>query len=180
MYTECKDYLVQALKDAGLKAPITSMKRLKTCSDIRLSAVLFQAEKLTKEKRKRIYQADGVTNKRRKYYARELVFRVVIGEANDAVAEEIYERLLVSLQDGVYVHGNYVEVIAEDTEWYAEEDSILRAKCAVELTIRFIGGVYRDYSMQPVGIAVETERSNDNENIERRGLADNRAAAGEV
>lgn len=151
MYKECKEYLIQTLQDAGIqKRPIESMKILRTCMEIRLSAVIFESEKLEKDKQKRIYQDGEGTKKRRKYYTREITFKVIVGEAGDDEAEAIYERLLVQLTDGFYVNGNYVEVIPEDVQWYAENDSVLRSKCSLELTVRFIGGVYKDWDMKKI------------------------------
>ncbi len=164
MFAECQQFLISALKTAGIRTPaITTMKRLRLCTDSHIGAVLFDQETLGRSGSKRIFKNErGEQQKRRKVFDRSLSFDVIIGEYTAAKAEGIYERFLETVERGLYVDGNFVAVELEGADWVEKEDSILKAQVAVQVKVRFDGGVYRDTGFidggKEVGIIVEKTR----------------------
>lgn len=162
MFTSCRNMLKENLKKAGFKEKqiYTSKKRLALCNESRVAAVLFEDDTLTKNRSKRIYQSDGERHKRRRKYDRDISFSIAIGEYEIEKVEEIYNKFLEELPEGIYVDGNYVEIIPSTADWMDDEDTILKAKCAVQITITCKGGVYKDTDFakaDEVNIAVEKE-----------------------
>ncbi|WP_286174735.1 hypothetical protein [Harryflintia acetispora] len=95
-------------------------------------------------------------------FERELTFEVIIGEYEQERAEEIVERFISLLDRGFYIDGNFVYLEVEEADWVDQDDSILNAKIAVKLGIRFVGGVYRDtklYDADKLGLDIQVERS---------------------
>lgn len=160
MYTVCRQYLIDLVTEVSGRTPLTSLKKLKAAADSRVAAVLCEEEVLTKGKSKRIYtDQEGNRHRRTKRYQREISFTVTIGDYNEPDAEAIYDRLIAALADGIYVDGNWVDIEASKAIWADEEDSILRAKCAVELLIKFTGGVYADTDFAKVsGVSITTKK----------------------
>lgn len=144
MYTECRKYLVETVAAVSGRQPLTSMKRLIAAADSRVAAVLCEEEALAKDKSKRIYTDPAGRHRRTKKYKREITFTVTIGDYNETEAEAVYNKLLEALADGIYIDGNWVEIEPSRADWAAGDDSILRAKCAVQMAVKFIGGVYTD------------------------------------
>lgn len=146
MFMECKEYLISKLKEAGIKTqPYTSLKKLRTTQESHIGAVLFDEETFTRNGSKTLYKDErGDRKKRRKIFDRNLTFDIVIGEYTQDKAEELFESFLLSLDKGLMIKGNYVPIEPETAEWVDEDDSILKAKVAVQLKIRFEGGIYRD------------------------------------
>ena len=70
-------------------------------------------------------------------------------KSSDA-AETIFERFLSLLDAGLYVDGNFVSIDFEGSEWVDADDSILKAKVAVQTFITFHGGLYRDTGFAPL------------------------------
>lgn len=145
MYIQCRDALMECLKECGATTNMhTSRKKLRASNESRVFAVLFEDDRLAKNKSKRIYMdADG-KHKRRKRNDRDLTFSVVIGEYNIEKAQEIYDMFLENIPDGINVNGNYVDIEPVEADWMDEEDTIIRAKCAVQVKVVCRGGVYRD------------------------------------
>lgn len=152
MITECRDYLIQRLKDAGIKTKVcTSLKDLKQFSDPLVGAAIPDGDNFVRAHSKKIYQsAAGDKHKRRKLYDRELSFLVVIGAKDYQQASEIFERFLTDLDAGIIIDGNYTEIQPSDADWVDKDDSIIKAQIAVQLQVKFIGGVYRDYNFARV------------------------------
>lgn len=146
MYAQAKQYLLEKLKEAGLKSkPHTTRKALERSQDSHVGAVLFERESFTRNGSKK-YFADqtGAQKKRRKVFDRSLSFTVVIGEYTDDAVETMLESFLSGLDRGITVAGNYIPIEVEEADWVDDDDSILKAKVAVQVTVRFDGGIYRD------------------------------------
>ncbi|TCL43219.1 SON protein [Harryflintia acetispora] len=164
MFLQCRQYLIDKLTEAGVRPPVvTSQKRLRTSQDSHIGAVLFESETYARSGQKRRYQTEsGDQQRRRKVFDRELTFDVVIGEYEQEKAEEIVERFISLLDRGLYIDGNYVYLEVEEADWVDQDDSILKAKIAVQVTIKFVGGVYRDtklYDADKLGLDIQVERS---------------------
>lgn len=145
LFTEVRQELIERLRAAGIPGRIeTSRKKLKLNGSIRVGAVLFEKEAVERADGKRIYQAADGTHKRRKKFDRELSFNVIIGDADIEAVEKIYEAFMQTLPKGTYVDGNWVDFKPMEADWLDDEDSILKAKCAVQLLIQCTGGTYQD------------------------------------
>lgn len=152
MYTETKNYLLERLKASGLKSnPYTSQKALEKSQESHIGAVLFERETLERDGSKIRYRDEtGAMKKRRKVFARTLSYAVILGDYTDEAVEEMYQAFLSGLDDGLYIDGNYVPITIESADWVDKDDSILKAKVAVQVLISFSGGVYRDTGFAPV------------------------------
>lgn len=163
MFIECRNHLITLLKESGIKVePYKSRKHMKTSSGFHMGAVLFEREVLEKDLQKRIYMDTEGKKKRRKMYKREVIFRVVIGENEIGKVQDIYEIFLERLPSGIEVGKNYVEFVVAEADWLDDEDSIIKAKCAVQFMVHCIGGVYKDTSYkkyEDIKIEVEKEAS---------------------
>lgn len=146
MYSQSKQYLLQKLKGAGLKTnPYTSEKALERSQESHVGAVLFESETILRNGSKTLYKdQEGAQKKRRKVFDRRLTFTVVLGDYSDETVEEMFERLLASLDKGIYINGDFVPIEVEGADWVDKDDSILKAKVAVQIKIAFDGGVYKD------------------------------------
>lgn len=165
MFIECRKYFMDLLETAGVKRkPFTSQKQMKMSNESHLGAVLFEEESLEKDGSKKIYQSPDAKKKRRKKFSREVTFSIVIGEYTIEKVQDIYEKFLENLADGIYVDGNYVKIEPQETDWIDNEDTIIKSKCAVQFKIRCDGGVYKDTgyaNIQDVDIVVEKGGNND-------------------
>lgn len=152
MFNVCVEELKETLKKAGIKTQIyTNMAALKATSESHIGAVLSDGEKLTRNGSKRTFTDEtGTGKKRKKIFDRDLTFNVVIGEYSREKADEIYSNFLAELKRGIYVDGNYVYIEPEKSEWVEKEDSILRAKIAVQVKIVFKGGIYKDTELKRI------------------------------
>lgn len=83
-------------------------------------------------------------HKRRQKFDRSLTFSVVIGEYSIEKVQELYDKFLENIPDGIYVDGNYVYMEPTVADWMDDEDTIIRAKCAVQVKVVCRGGVYKD------------------------------------
>ncbi|EES73450.1 hypothetical protein POTG_01745 [Paenibacillus sp. oral taxon 786 str. D14] len=145
MIGTCREYLVGKLRQAGIKSTVhTSMKKLKASQESHIGAVLFEGDSFIREFGKRIYYDETGKHKRRKQFARETSFVVVIGEYEQEACERIFENFMLSLDRGIYIDGNFTEIEPGEADWVDEEDSILKSKIAVQLKVKFLGGLYRD------------------------------------
>ncbi|MPM49960.1 hypothetical protein SDC9_96694 [bioreactor metagenome] len=146
MYAEAKNYLLEKIKETGLKTkPYTTRKALERSQDSHIGAVLFENENFARNGSKKLYSDQtGAQKKRRKVFDRTLAFVVIIGDYTDEAVEIRLESLLSSLDRGIMVAGNYVPIEVEAADWVDEDDSILKAKVAVQVKIRFDGGIYKD------------------------------------
>ena len=146
MYTQAKQYLLERLKGAGLKTkPHTTRKALERGQDSHVGAVLFENESFARNGSKTRYSDQtGAQKKRRKVFDRTLAFTVIIGDYTDEAVEVMLESFLSDLDRGIMVAGNFVPIEVEGADWVDTDDSILKAKVAVQVKIRFDGGIYKD------------------------------------
>lgn len=159
MYSECKKYLMDKLKEAGIKTQIhTSLKKLKLSSEVHCGAVLFGDEVLLRNGSKRTYEDGGIRKKRRTVYDRNLTFSVFIGDYSEDKVEPIYENFIRLLDRGIMFQGNFIRIEPEETEWIDEDDNILKSKVAIQLKVTFYGGVYKDTSYAPVTTKIEVKK----------------------
>lgn len=152
LYKESKEYLLDKLKAAGLKSkPYTTQKGLEKSQESHIGAVLFESETLLRNGSKTRYRdQEGAQKKRRKVFDRALTFTVIIGDYTDEAVESMFGAFLSSLDRGIYVNGDYVPIEVEGADWVDKDDSILKAQVAVQIRIRFDGGLYRDTNFAKV------------------------------
>ena len=163
MYIQCRDTLVECLNKTKLdkKRIFTSRKLLAACNESRIGGVLFEGDGLKSNPSKRIYATEDGHKKRRKKYDREVSFTVVIGEYDIIKVQELYDIFLQELPTGIYVDGNYVGIEPTEAEWFDDEDTILRAKAAVQVKIICRGGVYQDTEFSRIrDVEVEVQKEN--------------------
>ena len=75
---------------------------------------------------------------------------MVIGDYTDDAVETMFEAFLANLDRGIYIDGNFVPIEVEGADWVDKDDSILKAQVAVQVTISFDGGVFRDTGFAPL------------------------------
>lgn len=159
LYGESKQYLLDKLIGAGLKSkPYTTLKALEKSQESHVGAVLFDSETILRNGSKTHYKdKEGAQKKRRKVFDRALAFTVLIGGYTDDEVEGMFERFLNGLDKGIYINGDFVPLEVEGADWVDKDDSILKAQVAVQIRIRFDGGVYRDTDFAKVSeLAVES------------------------
>jgi len=152
LYTDSKQYLVQKLKSAGIKTNIyTSQKSFDKSQESHIGAVLFDREAYARNgSKKQFRDKTGAKHKRRRVLDRSLTYAVTIGGYTDEEVETILDEFLGSLDAGIYVDGNFVPIVPEGAVWFDTEDRLLKAQVAVQVTITFDGGVYRDTDFGPL------------------------------
>ena len=163
LYGESKKYLLEKLVAAGLKSkPYTTEKALEKSQESHVGAVLFEEETILRNASKTIYtDQEGARTKRRKVFDRKLTFQVVIGDYTDDAVETKFEAFLSNLDRGIYVDGNFVPIEVEGADWVNKDDSILKAQVAVQVTVTFNGGLYKDTKLAAIaGVEIESERTN--------------------
>ena len=99
LYAESKNYLINKLKESGLKSkPYTSQKALEKSQESHVGAVLFETESLSRNHSKTYYKdQEGVSKKRVQVFSRKLTFSVVIGGYTDDEVETMFEEFLKHL-----------------------------------------------------------------------------------
>lgn len=168
MIGQCKEYLIQKLKDAGIKSKVhTSMKTLEKSNESHIGAVLFEGDNFTRSGSKTVYiDQGGDKRKRVKIFNRKTSFTVVIGEYEENKCESIFEGFVALLDRGIVVDGNFTAIEVEDADWVDENDSVLKAKIAVQVKIAFDGGLYKDTAfgtMSELEQTLEKERDDGDE-----------------
>lgn len=146
LYGQSKQYLLDKLAAAGLKSkPYTTQKSLEKSQESHIGAVLFESEALSRNGSKTYYiDQEGAQKKRRKVFERKLTFTVVIGDYTDDAVETIFEKFLASLDRGIYVDGNFVQIEVEGADWVDKDDSILKAQVANEFGARVLLKILMD------------------------------------
>lgn len=141
-----RDFLVQKLKDAGIRGKIhESMKSLKNCNEVHVGAVLRTEENFTRSgSKKRFTDQQGQRKQRNKLFKRTTELHVVIADTDEAKVEEILTRFLKSISKGLDVDGNWVDIEIGKADWVEGDDSILKSKIAVEFDVTLTGGIYTD------------------------------------
>ncbi|MCI9121151.1 MAG: SON protein [Oscillibacter sp.] len=152
LYTEAKRYLLAKLKAAGLKSkPYTTQKSLEKSLESHIGAVIFERESYARNgSKKRFRDEEGAKHKRRRIFDRDVTFVVTIGDYTDEAVESMLEQFVSSLDAGFLVDGNFVPVVVEGADWVDKDDSILKAQVAVQVSITFRGGIYRDTDFGPL------------------------------
>lgn len=82
---------------------------------------------------------------------------VVIADSSDEKVEEVLVKFLRIVGKGLEIDQNWVTLEIGELDWVDEKDSILKAKVAVQFDVTFTGGIYKDYSVKPMGIEVKQE-----------------------
>ena len=118
-----------------------SLKELQDCVDVRCAAVLIRSDTLTYSGRPRRNLATGKDDLC--LYDRALTVDVVIGEENKSKLDSIFSAFVAALGRGFTDNGHYIAIEFGEAEWVDKKDSILNANIAVELQIKFTGGIYR-------------------------------------
>lgn len=157
MIAICKKYLIEKLTAAGIKTNIhTSEKTLRTTKESHLGAVIVNGDAFVRSGSKKKYtNIAGDKQRRLKTHERTTTFRVVIGEYEDEKCEQIFEKFIESLETGIMINGNYTSIEIEDADWVDKEDSILSSKLAVQINIKFKGGIYVDQPLYKFGGEIE-------------------------
>ena len=171
LYAESRQYLIEKLKLAGLKSkPYTTQKALEKSQESHLGAVLFESETILRNGSKTLFtDQTGARKKRRKVFDRGLAFTVIIGDYTDEAVESMFEAFLGQLDKGIYVNGDFVPLVVEGADWVDKDDSILKAQVAVQIKVRFDGGIYKDTDFTKVSeIVVESVTKNGKEPTDGR------------
>lgn len=155
MIIECRDYLLEKLKEANPKAPVfTEQKKLRANDEKRMAATLIDKEEIKKSGRMKIYK-DEITQKDKKRtekFSRNIYFIVIIGDYSLDDCAVKYEKFISSLDKGLYVDGNWTDMSIEKIDWVDEEDSILKSKITVQMVFKFSGGVFNDTGFKQINI----------------------------
>lgn len=164
MIGQCKEYLIQKLKEAGIKSTVyTSLKKLEKSSESHIGAVMFEGDKFTRSGSKTIYvDQGGDKQKRVKVFDRKTSFIVVIGEYSEDKCETIFEEFVGLLDRGILIDGNYTPLEVEDADWVDQNDSVLKSKIAVQMKITFEGGIYKDSSFGTMSEIEQTLEEEEN------------------
>lgn len=159
MYNQCRDYLVDKIKVAGIKREIhINQKTLEADGESHKGAVIGHKDESERSGDKVIFRdSDGKKHKRTKIFTRKLTFIVTIGGYSEGEVEKIYEEFLTIVGLGLYIDGNWTELKLEPADWFDEEDKIIRSKVAIVFNVIFTGGVYKDTDYLKVGLDLESE-----------------------
>lgn len=149
-----KAYLIETLKASGIKSQIyTNLKKLKQSNEPHVGAILRNGETFTRSGSKKVYEdQEGQRKRRAKLWSRETKFLTIIADTSEDKVAEILDQFLRNLKKGIAINGNWVDIVVGEVDWVEEDDSILKAKVAVQFDITFEGGIYEDRDMKPMGI----------------------------
>ncbi len=149
-----KNYIIETLKNSGIRSQVyTNMKKLKQGNEVHVGAVLRNGETFVRSGSKRKFaDQEGRQKRRVKLWDRSTSLHVVIADTSEEKVEEILEKFLRNLKKGIGVDGNWVNIVVGEADWVEEDDSILKAKVAVQFDITFEGGIYEDRDIRPVEI----------------------------
>lgn len=151
MIEQSRDYLVNKLQEAGIKTKVyTTLKELKASQESHVGAVLFESDKFERSGSKKVFRDEEGKKKRTKIFNRKTYFSVTIGEYKQEKCEEIFENFMTLVERGTIINGNYIPIEVEEADWIDKEDSILKSKIAVQILIRFDGGIYKDVQFAKV------------------------------
>lgn len=160
MISECREYLIDKIIKAGIKTKVkTTMKDLKASNENHIGAVLFEDDEFEKNIKKTFYvDESGNKKKRLKIFDRKTTFSVVLGEYEQSKCEVIFANFMVLIDAGFHIDGNYIEITPKKASWVDKDDSVLKAKVAVQVLIEFDGGIYKDSEFKKINdIGVEAE-----------------------
>lgn len=159
-------YIEDKLKEAGIKTLIhKTMKSLQDYKEPHVGAVIVDSDKLSLEKQSKVYEVGEQKIKRVKKFSRTTQLNVIIGEYKVAKCDEIFTVFLSLLDAGIYdLDGNYIAIELEDAAWVSDKDNILKSSIAVQVPVRFVGGIYADYQYKTITPHVLLAESEENDN----------------
>lgn len=157
MYIECRDYLVEIIKAAGIKREVhINQKTLDVDNEPHKAAIIAESDEQKRSGQKVSYiDQEGKKHKRTKQFDRTLTFIVTIGDYTYAQVETIFESFLRLIEAGIYIDGNYTEISLLPATWYDEEDKIIKSKAAVVFKVQFAGGLYKDTGYKKIAVDFE-------------------------
>lgn len=118
-----------------------SLKELENCVDVRCAGILIRSDELTFSGRPRRNTATSENDLC--LYDRVLTVDVIIGEEDKAKLDSIFSAFVAALGRGFTDEGHYIAIEIGEAEWVDKKDSILNANIAVELQVKFRGGIYK-------------------------------------
>lgn len=148
------EYLIKILKESGIRSNVyTSMKKLRQGNELQMAAVLRNGEVFERSGSKKTYtDQEGQRKCRAKLWDRTTSVNVVIADTTEAKVDEILEEFLRRIRKGIGVDGNWTNIEIGDVDWVEEDDSILKAKVAVQFEVTLRGGIYEDRDIKPIEI----------------------------
>lgn len=148
------EYLVRILKESGIRGNVyTSFKKLKQGNELQVAAVLRNSETFVRSGSKKTYtDQEGQRKCRAKLWDRTTSINVVIADTTEAKVEDILEKFLRRIRKGIEVDRNWTDIEIGDVDWVEEEDSILKAKVAVQFEVILRRGIYEDRDLKQMGI----------------------------
>lgn len=153
MVTET-EYLINVLKESGIRSNVyTSFKKLKQGNELQMAAVLRNSETFGRSGSKKTYtDQEGRQKRRAKLWDRTTSVNVVIADTTEAKVEDILEKFLRRIGKGIEVDGNWTDIEIGDVDWVEEEDSILKARVAIQFEVTLKGGIYEDRDIKPMRV----------------------------
>lgn len=148
------DYLIKILKESGIRSNVyTSLKKLKQANELQVAGVLRNSEVFGRSGSKKTYtDQQGRRKCRAKLWDRTTSVNVVIADTTEAKVEGILEEFLRRIGKGIEVDRNWADIEIGDVDWVEEEDSILKAKVAVQFEVTIKSGIYEDRDLRPMEI----------------------------
>lgn len=156
MIGECKDYLANKLRDAGVQEVYTEAEQSQKHHSLPYALVMTGPEGTPGRERleyspRRVAMEDdraaGVRRIRLQTHIRQLQLRVAIVHRTEAEAEAVLTSFLEGLDRRFLDRaGNAVLVYCDMVE-RSDEGSLLRNQSGAEAVVFFQGGVYRDYEV---------------------------------
>ena len=155
-----KEYLIDLLKKAGIKTPISeTMKKLRQSNEIHIGAVLRLGESLQRSSSKKNFiDQEGQAKRRYKLWSRERTFRVVIADSKEDKCEAVLTEFLKIIDKGIVIDGNWIDITVGNPDWVDAEDSVLKSKMGVQVSITFTGGIYEDKDRKKIGVKVQIDK----------------------
>ncbi len=153
------EYLIKILKESGIRSNVyTSFKKLKQGNELQVAAVLRNGEAFGRSGSKKTYtDQEGQRKCRAKLWDRTTSVNVVIADTTESKVEGILEEFLRRIKKGIEVDRNWTDIEIGDVDWVDEEDSILKAKVAVQFEVTLRSGIYEDRDLKQVEIGTIRE-----------------------
>lgn len=143
MLKGCLAYFEERIRRVmGENAPFfTRLADLKTCMESHVSMLAVESDTLTHSgasSRNLLTGAEDLT-----VFNRTAVISVTLGEYKLETLEPLFERFMVSLDQGFLYEGHYIALEPGEAEWVDGKDSLIKAQIAVQLPFTCRGGIYR-------------------------------------
>lgn len=148
------DYLIKILKESGIRSNVyTSLKKLKQANELQVAGVLRNSEVFGRSGSKKTYtDQQGQRKCMTKLWDRTTSVNVVIADTTEAKVDGILEEFLRRIGKGIEVDRNWADIEIGDVDWVEEEDSILKAKVAVQFEVTLKSGIYEDRDLRAMEI----------------------------